>query len=108
MRGVHPGWAVIGLGTVVVPVLLWRLRRRRTFLPLAVTLAASLLAGWLIVWTLIDTDDTGAGGAFDCWPGCSLYQEVIAGAFVGLPIMLLVLIVALGAITALRQIDRFR
>jgi len=99
---------VIALATVALIVVLWRVRRHKSFLPLAASVAASLLACWLIAWALITTDDTGAGGAFDCWPDCSLYQDVIAGGFFGLPIMLLGLVVALGAITATRRTSRSR
>jgi hypothetical protein len=101
-------WGLMVLATAALVVVLWRVRWQRAFLGLAATFAALLIAVWVVLWGLLTTDETGAGEAFDCWPDCSLYQDVIAVGLVGLPIMLVVLIVALVAIAALRRIDRFR
>jgi NADH:ubiquinone oxidoreductase subunit 6 (subunit J) len=101
-------WIVLALATVAQLTLLWGARRRGALVPIAAGIAAVLITGWLIVLTLINTDETGAGGAFDCWPYCSLYQDVIAVAFFGLPIQLVVLIIAVGLMGAIYLARRSR
>jgi len=71
-----------------------RAHRRRRLAVFLVQAAAVLALLWIVSFALIEVDETGAGGAFDCWPGCSLYQEGVHAGFVLPPALLLLLIVA--------------
>lgn len=101
-------WAALIFATITLVVVLWRIRCRPLFLPLAASVAAALVAGWFIAGVLIATDPTGAGGHIDCWPDCSLYQRVISLAIFGFPVVLLMLLVEVLIIVLVRRIGRFR
>jgi hypothetical protein len=95
-------WGTLAITAVALIIVLWQ--ARRALLLVASGIAAALIATWLTVFILVTSSDengTGAGAAFDCATHCSLYQDVIAVAFVGLPIMLVVVVVATGAIAVI-------
>jgi hypothetical protein len=68
--------------------------------------AGGLLAIWAAAVLALVTDYRDADGTFDCWPGCTRFQDAVGGAlFYPLPLLVLVgiLFVVLVAVTARRR-----
>jgi hypothetical protein len=58
-----------------------------------VVAGAVLAAVWIAAFVLIATDVRDVDGFMDCWPGCTILQEVVGFAFFASPAMLVVLLV---------------
>jgi hypothetical protein len=46
-----------------------------------IVIASALAMGWAAVLVFIFRDPTGAGAFADCWPRCTLFQEVVGFLF---------------------------
>jgi hypothetical protein len=91
-----------------VALLLWWAHRRRAVLKttfVTIPLAAVI---WLLDLAWIESDPTGAGGAFDCWPGCTFGQEIARIGFVVPPLYAAALLVAVALHAAIGLVVRQR
>lgn len=58
-----------------------------------IVVGIALAVGWAAVAVLISRDPTGAGAFADCWPRCTVLQEVVGWLVLLCPLMLLVLLI---------------
>jgi hypothetical protein len=63
---------------------------------------------WLLDRAWINSDPTGADGAFDCWPNCSFAQEVALVGFWLPPLYIVVLLLGLAVRAAITLIPAQR
>jgi len=96
-------FGIAGLLVAGFPLLLIAARRKQ-LAPLFAWLWLASSVVWCVSLTLYNTD-AAAGGALDCWPDCSTYQNAI-NLGLWLPPLVLVVLAILILVSVLRRRKR--
>ena len=101
-------FVVLGAVVLGVSLLLWFAHRTGAVLKTTLITVALATVIWLLDWAWINSDPTGAGGAFDCWPDCSFAQEVAQIGFLSPHLYVVTLVIGLAVRAAITFVPRQR